>query len=411
MTRLTDMKWFCPQPFVNSVVNIDGSVQPCCVLKDFPQEKGIDSVEKAHHSSTMKAFRKEFLVDEGPTPMIDKHCSVCVEQERHGDESHRRSYLSKFYFGVLRKYRRRLEEYVDTDHDEQFVLSLEYKAPNNFCNLRCNMCCDGYSSARGRESEAIGEPVDEVWYKRDDDPNKFTDTLKTVDELKLVGAETLAIRANYVMMDHVIDLGIADRMHLTITTNGTMLPKLGRNGTDITDYVPRFRSCQINVSVECWGEKNDYIRFPSKWDTIMKNVRVLSKIPGVKILFVSCISSLNVGYLHEVADGVDALIEREPDVYNSFSTGSLVLGDSFYTVASVPDSIRERYLDAIFENARSKHSETFMKITSILTDIPFDPILHEKMMVDVRARDIHRGTCLIDVFPEWEPYYGLSPSD
>jgi len=29
----------------------------------------------------------------------------------------------------------------------------------------------------------------------------------------------------------------------------------------------------------------------------------------------------------------------------------------------------------------------------------------KEMMTDIQLRDKHRGTCLTDVFPEWEPYY------
>ena len=27
------------------------------------------------------------------------------------------------------------------------------------------------------------------------------------------------------------------------------------------------------------------------------------------------------------------------------------------------------------------------------------------MLYDIKARDKYRGTCLIDLFPEWKPYY------
>ena len=31
--------------------------------------------------------------------------------------------------------------------------------------------------------------------------------------------------------------------------------------------------------------------------------------------------------------------------------------------------------------------------------------LMHKMMKDVKSRDIYRGTCLLDLAPEWKPYY------
>ena len=123
-------------------------------------------------------------------------------------------------------------------------------------------------------------------------------------------------------------------------------------------------------------------------------------------MFATCVSSLNVGYLHEVADGVDELRSAEPEVYNNFATGSLVIGgDNLYTIATIPEDIREFYIDKIYNESKQQHSKTFMKLISYLTETPFDQSLHDRMIEDVAKRDKYRGTCLTDVFPEWKPYY------
>jgi len=236
--------------------------------------------------------------------------------------------------------------------------------------------------------------------------DKYEDIIKNLIEMKLVGGETLALPQNYDMMDKAIDMGVSGQMRLVITTNATLTPKMGKYG-DIFDYVPHFKTCQMNISIECWGEKNNYIRFPSKWELIMKNVKRFAEMPRTRILFATCVSSLNIGYLNEVADGVDILQEERPDVYNDFATGSLVIGgDNLYIVTAIPLDIREQYLDKIYSVVKPHHTQTFMKLTSYLTDMKWDEELHNKMMIDVERRDKYRGTCLTDVFPEWKPYYG-----
>ena len=138
----------------------------------------------------------------------------------------------------------------------------------------------------------------------------------------------------------------------------------------------------------------------------MENVGRFSKMPDTKILFATCVSSLNIGYLNEVADGVDILQEQEPDIYNNFATGSLVFGgDNLYIVTAVPLDIREQYLERIYTLVKPHHTKTFMKLANYLTDMEWDEKLHKKMMIDVAKRDKFRGTCLTDVFPEWKPYY------
>jgi hypothetical protein len=420
MTKLTDLEWFCPQPFMNTVSTQDGSSKPCCVLKKWPSRhlvnEGIIGPKALHESQLMKDFRKEFLTGGGP--LQDKYCQVCKEQEKHSaTESHRIMYLDKFdeNHGEHREHLEKLQDYIDTDHSEPFYLTMEYNAPNNFCNLKCNMCGPFNSSTYARENKAIG--IDKgkgatsswlkgrTWVNEEDDMTKFEEVLETAVQMKLVGGETLALPQNYEMMDKAIEMGVAKNMHLTITTNATLTPKMGKLG-DVFEYVKHFKDCQINVSVECWGEKNNYIRFPSKWPKIMENVKRFAKLPRTKILFATCVSSLNVGYLHEVADGVDILQEKEPNIYNDFATGSLVFGgENLYIVTAVPLDIREQYLEIIYTQVKPHHTKTFMKLANYLTDMKWDEKLHKKMMIDVAKRDKFRKTCLTDVFPEWKPYY------
>ena len=38
--------------------------------------------------------------------------------------------------------------------------------------------------------------------------------------------------------------------------------------------------------MELWGHKNDYIRYPSKWDEVYKNIKLMSRLPNVSMGFV-----------------------------------------------------------------------------------------------------------------------------
>jgi hypothetical protein len=430
MTKLKDFEWFCPQPFMNTVINHDGAKKPCCVLKAWPGGRNsLDisaesypqdemDVMDVHHTKFMKRFREEFMNADKPTPLIDKHCLVCREQERLAPtESHRRVYLDKFNegHGEYREHTEDLESYIDTDMNDPFYLTMEYNAPNNFCNLKCHMCGPYNSSTFAKENEALGLTEGKgmgsawlkgrTWVNDEDDMDKYEDIIKNLIEMKLVGGETLALPQNYDMMDKAIDMGVSGQMRLVITTNATLTPKMGKYGS-IFDYVPHFKTCQMNISIECWGEKNNYIRFPSKWPKIMENVRRFAEMPRTKILFATCVSSLNIGYLNEVADGVDILQKETPDVYNNFATGSLVIGGAnLYIVTAIPHDIREQYLDKIYSTVKPHHTQTFMKLASYLENMEWDEELHNKMMIDVSRRDKYRGTCLTDVFPEWKPYY------
>ena len=421
MTKIKDLKWFCPQPFTNTHVYGLGAPQSCCVLKKWPKNRikrkyGTTDPVELHNKDEYANFRNEFLNGDGP--LIQKNCQVCIEQEKHSSISHRQIYLEKFTkeLGEYHEHLENLEEYINTDMSEPNFITMEYNAPSNFCNLRCNMCGPYNSSSLAKENKDIGlhnaygmnkfrnKPA---FNKERDNVEKYSDILKNLVELKLVGGETLAIKENYDLMQLAVDLDVSKNMELRITPHATLTPKF--DGKDIFDYIPFFKKCQMTVSIEFWGEKNNYLRFPSKWDVIIKNAKKFADCPRTRVMFATTVNALTIGYLPEIAYGVYELRDeyKSNDLWN-WASGSLVWGDgNQYTVTAIPLDIREMYMDKYFEYNKFAENEfeEWKKLYSYLEDMPFDEKLHNDMILDIQLRDKHRKTCLTDIFPEWKPYY------
>ena len=190
--------------------------------------------------------------------------------------------------------------------------------------------------------------------KQKDNVEDYVDILKNLVELKLVGGETLAIKENYDLIKLAVDMGVSKNMSLRITTNGTLTPKF--DGKDIFDYIPYFKDCVMTISIEFWGEKNNYLRFPSKWEVIIKNARKFADCPRTKIVFASTVNALTIGYLPEIADGVYKLRKeyKSSDICLwSWASGSLVWGNgNQYAVTAIPLDIRETYMNQYFEYRR-----------------------------------------------------------
>jgi len=362
---------YCPQPFTNKVVNgLSGRIQPCCVMKNWPT---------GDSTKVWEDIKNEFLTGKGN--LKEKFCQSCIEQEKHSENSPRKSYL---------------QEYKDNPNTK----SLEYNAPSNFCNLKCHMCGPWNSSTYAKENQSVSslDPFGQSFVKKygdktliqeDDDYNWFDP--KDLTELKLVGGETLAIKNNYDVMMKTIDSGYSKNISLTITTNATLTPKF--NGVDIFEIIPKFKDCKINISVEAWGQRNNYLRFPSKWETIMHNAQKFMDCATIQ--FDATINALNIGYLYEVVEGARNL-------GCTYNIGSLVWGSQeWYTVEAIPTDVREIYLNKFY----SLHDIEFRGLISYLEDTKFDEQLLIKVMKDVKSRDIYRGTCLLDLAPEWKSYY------
>ena len=66
MTKLENLKWFCPQPFTNYVLYRDLAPLSWCVLKEWPRNQikrkyKTNDPRKLHNEDEYADFRKEFL--------------------------------------------------------------------------------------------------------------------------------------------------------------------------------------------------------------------------------------------------------------------------------------------------------------------------------------------------------------
>ena len=174
-------------------------------------------------------------------------------------------------------------------------------------------------------------------------------------------------------------MGVSKNIAVKITTNGTILPKI--NGKTIFDYIPHFKKISFLVSIEFWGAKNDYLRYGSKWNVILNNALKLTE-HGCKVSYHSTVNALNAGYLDEMP--------------MKQSYGGVVKGKGqIYSIASIPLDIRKKYMEKSLP----------VKIKNMLVNEPWSEDQMWTMLRDIKARDTLRGTCLIDIFPEWTDYY------
>tara|TARA_R100001377_G_scaffold81337_1_gene60779 strand:- start:98 stop:1297 length:1200 start_codon:yes stop_codon:yes gene_type:complete len=393
--KIEDYEWFCPQPFVNVYRGITGHTAPCCTIKNWyvPTKKFKEntSVHEDHSSALFESLRQEFL-NGGSGPLIDSCCTMCIKNEFAGKDSHRIKYMDRFIGGDLQDRKEELELYLETDRSEPLIMSMEYKVQDNYCNLKCNMCRSANSSTLAAENIELEKsgytlpPTHELpvtfknksHYKRKESFDDIDHILKTLSNLQLVGGETLAIPKNYELLNHIIGLGVSSNITLQIITNGTIIPKI--EGMTILDYIPYFKRVDFNVSIEFWGEKNDYLRYGSNWSDIITNVSKF-KEHGAYYCWTPTISALNIGYLNELPEDV--------------ALNGMVYDVEIYSIKSVPPEIKELYL--------KKNNPD--KIVNLLKNTVWDENKMKSMLLDISLRDKLRGTCLTDVFPEWKPYY------
>ena len=275
-------KTFCLHPFVNLNSNTEGSVKLCCSITENIHAKnadgsefnfGTNSIEDIWYSDYMVDIRTQLLQGEKP-----KACDVCWRLEDLGIQSSRQSAFVEYNdIGIKRD--------PSMHSRPPLPKSLELRL-GNFCNLRCNSCwslsSDRIHDERRkilRKDENLPGWIHDEWSKEVTLASKsnmnwwqdtnFDSTIKKLapglKRLYLTGGEPTLIRRNIEIMNMILQSGNAD-CYVALTTN------LTHWNEEFYDTLVKFNNGEVQISIDSVYDRNEYIRFPTKWEHIEKNM-------------------------------------------------------------------------------------------------------------------------------------------
>jgi len=153
----------------------------------------------------------------------------------------------------------------------------------NACNLTCRMCGPGASrlwiepynrvqpAAYQMDEARLASMRDITWVEDPGVWTRFRALLPDLEWLHFAGGEPMMIPAMTDALRMCVDEGVAGRIHLSYNSNLTLLPR------GIEELWPRFKRVSISASVDGYGALNEYIRRPSRWADIDRNLRTLDR--------------------------------------------------------------------------------------------------------------------------------------
>jgi MoaA/NifB/PqqE/SkfB family radical SAM enzyme len=164
--------------------------------------------------------------------------------------------------------------------------------PGSICNLACVTCGP---SASTRWQQELGMPVVPGNPRAID--QEIINQARSMTGLVIGGGEPVLNFSTETLLEH------ANREQLiSVHFNGTVLPK-----QSFLDKSSRLQNIRYVFSIDGVGQRFEYLRWPAKWDQVIKNILWLwENAPdnvefGVNIT----ISQLNNRYLTEIVDWVD----------------------------------------------------------------------------------------------------------
>lgn len=373
------MSFFCVLPFTE-IQSGGPSVRPCCVFRP----KKPTGLDEYFNSNELVEVKKTLLLGQAPG-----QCVNCVERENLNGHSFR--LVAEQAYPELSK---ELQERNDPTYFD--IKGVSY-ITSNICNLKCLPCNGSGSYIRSVEltkAQIISSPGDVV---RNTDYNKLLDL--DFERLTVLGGEPFYDRITFDLLEKLVASGKSKNIQVDINTNMTAIT------ADKMDFlVNNFRKILIKASIDGIGPVNDYLRYPSQWSVIEKNIRLVQSYPDVNIVVTSAVSNLAFLKFYQV---IEWAAENQ---FNLFLTH--VGHPKLLTAHFLPATIKSRLLEIYQEQKqrlggkiwdRTEHCiDSCIHVCSAPeTDLSTWPDFIEW----IGKHDRLRKTNVLTVFPELSEYF------
>lgn len=391
---------FCPLPWIHSAIRNNGDFRVCCQA-NVSEDRGIlqnsgqtlsahkSTISETRNSESLKEIRKTMLSGKWPSS-----CQRCKSEEESGLRS-RRIYENQDwskYFTPSQA--RNLTEDDGTINEQQTPLLFLDVRFGNKCNLKCRMCGPTDSDFWYQDQGDLWGPTfkdthGKVILKKNDhglwrDPNRTYDWYseneffwkdleahsESLKKINIVGGEPLLIEQHYEFLEQMVHSRTARNTVLEYNTNLTVLPQ---KALDLWRY---FQKVRIGVSVDGYGANNNYIRSPSKWEILVRNLKRLDQADGFFELWLSAtVQILNV---FEITDLIRwKLLESELKNFNKSRrlpviTSHVLHKPEFLSLKSLPPQVKE--------DVEIHYSSFLDSLPS--REVPEEILLHTKSLLD-----------------------------
>lgn len=345
------MTWECAAIDHGVVVFPDGTIAPCCETK-FDYRKPISELPNPQRFADLKT--------QDPPPS----CSSCVRAEKNNLDSYRYTFNT----------------HCTSAPGIQFVDIRN----TNHCNLKCRYCGPWASSSWSKE---LGDPT--VQHCSID---QYKDILITDDLhwMYFTGGEPLINPEHWDMLTELVDSGRSSAISLMYNTN---LTTIRYKDVDVLDLWGKFKSVQINCSVDAVGTPLEYIRSGCNWQKIESNLQALINSvhkSKIRLVLTPVLSILNIWFVAELYDYANQYkIPVEPII---------LTGPDYLVLDVVPDQLQTQALEQIELIKKYIPTSMFDHLSEKIQNNAFQSLFNQTIG-HVLLLDNNRNEKLFDLLP------------
>jgi organic radical activating enzyme len=351
---------FCPLLFQHLATHPHGGVTHCCVADhrnalsssrdgDRFYNLNRDTVHDTMNSESYKKARLEVLDGEKP-----KACLRCYAEEAKGMNSKRIEEIKNYPEYTIDVAR---EVTDSTGYMKDVQLEFVELRLGNTCNVACRTCNPASSSKWRNDYDALQKATTFQltdyntmegfrWPERD---GFWEDLLQHCDRVKtfyINGGEPTLIKEHFRFLERLVELGKTD-IKLWYNINMTNM------NDKVIDLWKKFDHVKISCSIDDLGDRNHYIRYPTKWNDVEKNFLRL-KNEGFEMDITQTVSWMNYSTL---GDFYTAFNKK----YGIFVHHNYVYDPDILSPAVLPKEMRDeihKSFEGVFDNWKLNELKT-----------------------------------------------------
>ncbi len=303
---------FCIRPWKHLEVRRDGKLDFCCKFRTplhtsdgTPLVVTQHSLDEIWNCDELRGIRRNMIKGQ-----YVKGCEVCYERELAGYPSDRLSTTLGWHDGWLNEERRTFDQLkARSVADNYQVLGPAYIqiSAGNLCNLKCRTCYGCTSSSITHDpvhSQWSGSHIyskQERWWQNQSVLDKIFQYPQLVRRLHLIGGEPFLVKELRDVLQYLIDRGVAQNIVLEMATNGTV------KRAPWLPLIKQFKRLELFLSIDGYNQLNHYIRYPCRWDHLVKNIQCFKTLPNTVLstmVVLQAYNALNLVDLFRFFDSV-----------------------------------------------------------------------------------------------------------
>lgn len=314
---------FCVLPWIHLATRPNGDMRLCCTANASgageDHEVGLVKTEDGRptnfaRTSPLEAFNSEYMCSVRKAMLDSKipaSCVGCFKEEEQGIVS-KRIWETGYW---VRDENVDVEELIAQTHADGTVPEeLKYLdlRLGHTCNIKCVMCSPHDSSRWVSDWQKLYPVLEDPsvkiqmrwdkkefnnkWHERKEFWDELYAQIPNLKQVYFAGGEPLMIREHKLFIEEIISQGYADQILLRYNSNGILVDE------ELIELWSKFKKVKFAISIDACFERDEYIRFPTKFEEVERTLRLLDNSPdNIHVSIATAIQVFNIWHLPDFA--------------------------------------------------------------------------------------------------------------